>query len=132
MIMIGAAAAIGAAIGYAVATVNYGAATRLALTSSYARAGSDVSLDIRTLKAIRENDVPGATRILESRLDLGLVHLSDYAKLVPAPLRQDSVRIAVEDARSYRAKVPSASDDLEVQGAIRRALNLTTDAGAWQ
>jgi hypothetical protein len=77
-LVVGTTAVVSAVAGYLVAGYQLSTVMPMAFTGSYLSAASNAVIDVRTLRAIHDNDLAKATSILEARIDSHLIHLSLY------------------------------------------------------
>jgi hypothetical protein len=126
-LVVGTTAVVSGVIGYLVASYQLSKVLTIAFTDSYLTAASDAAIDVRTLRAIRNNDLTAATSILEARIDSHLLHLSSYNDAIPREWRDAAVYTDLATVRRYRAEVPSSSDTPEARAAIAKALALKSE-----
>ncbi len=123
-LVISATAVIAAIAGYAIAEARLSSLSTFIFNSSYLSATSNASLDVKVLRAIHANDLPKATSLLETRVDMNLLFVATYQDVIPPRLRDASIYKDLAFIKAYRAEVPSSNGSVEVQTTINRVLEM--------
>jgi hypothetical protein len=77
--------------------------------SAYVSAASQGRLDVHALRLLRNGDIDGATRLMESRLQLEEATLSGYESAFPIEHRDGVVMKGIELVSAYRKEYPVAA-----------------------